>query len=697
MQADDEPIIGINPNLDLRNHFDFTDRVIKYALAPETITEDGAMLDSKHKVLIIRSLLERVSPEYKHEKRKLKPKFAKIAEYKHDDNYKRIACRCFREFKIGLDVVKKEITKQQTKCLIQELSRLLLLEDEYAKVGFQVVKDYGGMTPELEATELRSSLDKICKDAIAGKRIFSPEVYVQAVEYLFLVDSFKNAKALLAKSPESLPLELSQTIDSFRSYLQPTIESTTPFVSETRKALFESKSKAARDVKMDDQNREKSANVGFVKSDFVGTQIGKRKRELTHCYNIWRAQRLCKKRRLNEWPDIDIENKFVARRSAFLSLMKKLQDQDTASAKKQLCTLQMDAFSNITQTELVLVFKEFFDCGEEGWPVVSYFYEQLNERCTEKDTIQKEMLDFVSKLAKVLIQSQDLNHDSGKNLENQSAATRYKRTQCVSNFCSVIQYLCGERKREYFSFLGHCTAANSLSSLLSGCITLLQARSDGNSLKDKKRSVLTSREECYSEQDLDEHVTKLPQYREVMARLLQIQLDCGQEDLTAHNLKFDHVLGMLADLYILQKKYQKAVMVLLIEAKRAGSLTILINKNPLVRKLVRCFRRLEHWTTALVCCQFMHDKSPNGIPRERWIQGSEIVMQMRHLDLSWLPYLANADLLSMITEVILASDKRVQKDRLQKHLKSGVLSFQPKDLGRKFLDNLYHVFVVNPK
>ena len=74
----------------------------------------------------------------------------------------------------------------------------------------------------------------------------------------------------------------------------------------------------------------------------------------------------------------------------------------------------MDAFSNITQTELVLVFKEFFDCGEEGWPVVLYFYEQLNERCTQKDTIQKEMLDFVSKLAKVLIQSQDLNHGTDR-------------------------------------------------------------------------------------------------------------------------------------------------------------------------------------------------------------------------------------------------------------------------------------------
>ena len=124
-----------------------------------------------------------------------------------------------------------------------------------------------------------------------------------------------------------------------------------------------------------------------------------------------------------------------------------------------------------------------------------------------------------------------------------------------------------------------------------------------------ERSVLTSREECYSEQNLDEHVKKLRDYRKVMARLLQIQLDCGQEELISHNLKFDHVLGMLADLYILQKMYQKAVMVLLIEAKRAGSLTILINKNPLVRKLVRCFRRLEHWTTALVCCQFMHDKT----------------------------------------------------------------------------------------
>ena len=70
----------------------------------------------------------------------------------------------------------------------------------------------------------------------------------------------------------------------------------------------------------------------------------------------------------------------------------------------------MDTFSNITQTELVLVLKEFFDCGEEGWPVGLYFCEKLKEQCNKKDTIQLEIFDFVDKLANVLIHSQDLNH-----------------------------------------------------------------------------------------------------------------------------------------------------------------------------------------------------------------------------------------------------------------------------------------------
>jgi len=410
------------------------------------------------------------------------------------------------------------------------------------------------------------------------------------------------------------------------------------------------------------------------------------------------VQRACKKRRLSEWTECKIDDIALAKSSQFLTIFHKVQQEKSVAAKKQVYTLQSDGFFNPTPTEMILILKEFFAGGQEGWPTVEYFCSRFKEKCDPTDERKLEIIDFAEKLASVLIQSQQyLKGEVDTDVADQSASIRYKSTQCVSNFCSVLKDLMSENKEEWFCFLSHCSPAYVFSSLLSGCITLLQARSDGNSLKDKKCTVITSKEECYSEQNLDEHVELLPEYRLIMRQLLRVQLDSGPSVLNEFDVKFDHVLGMLADLFILQQQYKQAVTVLLIEAKTCGALSFLISKNPLVRKLVRCFRRLEQWSIALVCCQFLHDKtSANGFLRECWAQAFEIAQQMPVADLTWLPFLANADLLNMLSDVIFSGDKRVQKDRLKQHLKSGVLMFQPKDLGKKFLDNLYHTYVVKP-
>eukprot|EP00494_Astrolonche_serrata_P029078 UN29345 len=246
----------------------------------------------------------------------------------------------------------------------------------------------------------------------------------------------------------------------------------------------------------------------------------------------------------------------------------------------------------------------------EGLETLNSVCNRFAEMFVNQESEQRKLINFTVDICKVITDTKSSFRDGDvEDSSRLSAQQRYKMTQTVTTFCSVIQTLLNRQKTPYptngyFELFTFPVTSNIFSILLSNFVTLLhsleiQKNLTGKNKKNfklKKSKILTGRIESFQEQNMDKHCAELPKYRKLLITLLKIQLNFKEEIRKKNNISIENVLNQFGDIYSTQGQHRNCIRVILLESMKIDYLIEVVKKGSLVRKLIHSFKKMEEYT-----------------------------------------------------------------------------------------------------